>query len=758
VYIVLEIAALGSASFAMTKKMKGIKMKSLKQTITLFAIICLAIGGFVAAQITTERVTYTISGTVGLPGVIMKGLPGNPISDSSGFYTATVGFDWAGTVQPFMEGYEFTPPAKIYSAVTNNQTNQNYRASVLTFIISGRTGVAGVRMRGLPGEPVTGPNGSYSASVAYGWSGLIAPQKEGYEFDPPEILYTNVSSNFTSQDYTAAPRKYTISGSTGISNVTMRGFPEIVVTDRDGSYRVTVAYGWSGTVTPVREGYTFEPASRIYNKLIRDRYSDSYNAKLKHHTISGTILSNKGEPVEGVLVTSDGAGTAVTDSSGKYAIYVEYGWKGTLMPVQEGYSFTPRTRPIPVVTRDQTNQNYKAEVQMLTITDTLKTSKNESFVGGQIKAIPGDISSVTDSRGQYSIQVPYGWTGEIQVTPPPEPGGVEFEPITVSYNNVTTDIINGIPAPSRPTMGAGAILPNSRILTQVSRTGTGRMLIIPAEDIEQQDVLATREDMQVMAEILDERFREPRMIEGVFRDFGDFFGRDNRKTEAVYMQGYGVIFMMEVDHSFSKAPQTQEQTNEEKNQQGDSTWQEARARVLSPGGTRARRDVSEREYETQMVGILKTELIRALKYAANIRNLQPDEWVILSVAGNSPQVLQEFYGSLPTPSGSSSYGSSSGYGGGYIAGGSSSSYGYGGGMGGMMGGYGGGGYGGGMMVSYGSGGMMGGYGGGMMGGYGMRTPSASVLTMRIKKSDVDEFASDKLDFEKFREKVQIFMY
>ena len=242
--------------------------------------------------------------------------------------------------------------------------------------------------------------------------------------------------------------------------------------------------------------------------------------------------------------------------------------------------------------------------------------------------------------------------------------------------------------------------------------------------------------------------------------------------------------MMEVDYSFSAVPQTQEQTDEEKNQEGDSTWQQARARVLSPGSARTRRDTSQREYENQMVEILKTELIRALKYAANIRNLQPDEWVILSVAGNSPR---ELYGPLPVISSSSSYGASSdygGYGAGY--GGSSSSYGggmggmmggyggsgmmggYGGGMGGMMGGYGGsdmmggygGGYGGGMMGGYGGsmGGMMGGYGGGVMVGYGMSSPSMSVMTMRVKKSDVDEFADGKLDFEKFREKVQILMY
>jgi len=58
------------------------------------------------------------------------------------------------------------------------------------------------------------------------------------------------------------------------------------------------------------------------------------------------------------------------------------------------------------------------------------------------------------------------------------------------------------------------------------------------------------------------------------------------------------------------------------------------------------------------------------------------------------------------------------------------------------------------------GGMMGGMGGGMrMGGMGrMRASSATVLTIRTKKADVDAFSKGELDFEQFQEKVKTVMY
>ena len=47
----------------------------------------------------------------------------------------------------------------------------------------------------------------------------------------------------------------------------------------------------------------------------------------------------------------------------------------------------------------------------------------------------------------------------------------------------------------------------------------------------------------------------------------------------------------------------------------------------------------------------------------------------------------------------------------------------------------------------------------MGGGYGeMGLFSPTVLTIRVKKSDIDAFAAGELDFEQFRQKVQIFTY
>ena len=81
------------------------------------------------------------------------------------------------------------------------------------------------------------------------------------------------------------------------------------------------------------------------------------------------------------------------------------------------------------------------------------------------------------------------------------------------------------------------------------------------------------------------------------------------------------------------------------------------------------------------------------------------------------------------------YGGSSGYGGGGMMGGGSAGYG-----------------GGGMM----SGGMYVGGMGGVYGGTGFL--SSAVMTIRTKKSDVDAFAGGEMDFDEFRDRVQIFTY
>ncbi len=57
---------------------------------------------------------------------------------------------------------------------------------------------------------------------------------------------------------------YTISGSATYPGVKMNGFPgpEDVITDAAGKYTTKVPWNWSGTVTPEKKAYQFEPKSR----------------------------------------------------------------------------------------------------------------------------------------------------------------------------------------------------------------------------------------------------------------------------------------------------------------------------------------------------------------------------------------------------------------------------------------------------------------------------------------------------------------
>ncbi|MBN2592994.1 MAG: hypothetical protein JXA81_05750 [Sedimentisphaerales bacterium] len=392
-------------------------------------------------------------------------------------------------------------------------------------------------------------------------------------------------------------------------------------------------------------------------------------------------------------------------------------------------------------------QDPEAKVQTFTI------SGNAGLPGVTMMGLPGD--PVTDENCLYSATIEYGWSGTVV----PRKEGYEFHPPRKTYNKVMSNVNNENytvrQLSQRPQLYRGSPLDpmQAGIDSRGSRRVTGttgfrpadsrKTLVVPSAQVNPKDIAEIIEDMQIMSHILDERFKETRRVQGVFTDFGDFFGRDNRQTEATYLQGYGMLFSMEVNFTFSPSPKPQDQQAEQTAESVDSTWQRARQQMFSPGDSRISGGPgSAEEYNSQMVEELKRDLITTLKHAANIRGVQPDEWIILTVIGG-----RQFGG------------------GGFMMGGMGGMYGgtSSGGAGGFSGGFGAsGGYGGGM-----GGGMMGGMGGGMgaTGGMGGFTAfgetgvfSATVLTIRAKKSDIDDFTKGQQDYEQFRQKVQIFTY
>ena len=555
-------------------------------------------------------------------------------------------------------------------------------------------------------------------------------------------------------------RTFIISGKVGMGGVTMNGLPGDPVTDTRGYYNATVGYGWSGKVTPIKEGFSFEPSGRIYDKVPSDQTNDNYAPKIIKYTISGQV-GIPGVEMRGL------PRNPVTDEAGYYTSTIDYGWAGTVKPVKEGYTFNPPRLSYTKVMANQKNQNYAAEQLTFTISDVIMVS-GSPIPGVLASASNGGQSSVTDSRGRFNVTVPYGWSGELTL----EKKGLEFDPPSRSFTNVTTNIRDGQPEQQgqwqfeRNAWQYGQAGVDGRSSRRTGRslgyrptiapTADRKVLVVPAAEVKAQDLAEIMEDMQVMSHILDERFKETRRVQGAFTDFGDFFGRDNRKTEAIYLQGYGVLFSMEVNFAFSPPPKPQGQEAEQTAERVDSTWQRARRQVFSPGDPRGSRGSgSAEEYNSQMVEELKRDLITTLKHAANVRGVQPDELVILTVIGGGRQSGGVFggrgfmMGSMGMSGGSIYEGTSSGgFGGG--------------GLGGGGGGLGGGGYGGGGVGGYGGGGFGGGggLGGGGFGGgmVEMSVSSASVLTIRAKKSDIDAYAKGELILVQFEQKVQIFTY
>ena len=83
-------------------------------------------------------------------------------------------------------------------------------------------GIAGVKMKGFPGAPVTDSEGRYRATVRHGRSGTVKPYKEGHLFSPRELTFGDVDSDQTEEDYVAFERyrgvaRYAHAGWTGVA-------------------------------------------------------------------------------------------------------------------------------------------------------------------------------------------------------------------------------------------------------------------------------------------------------------------------------------------------------------------------------------------------------------------------------------------------------------------------------------------------------------------------------------------------------------
>ncbi|MCC6233457.1 MAG: hypothetical protein IT580_12480 [Verrucomicrobiales bacterium] len=263
-----------------------------------------------------------------------------------------------------------------------------------------------------------------------------------------------------------------------------------------------------------------------------------------------------------------------------------------------------------------------------------------------------------------------------------------------------------------------------QVAVSFHRGGAPSAVVLPSDDMKPEAADALTEDLMVMSRILQKALRTPENERNVFGSWvGVEMGRwggFGRGIDALYLDGFGALFLLSVDFPLVKPAEAEVKADPA---EVDETWERARRELRGAprtGGSffgdaefGASPD-EQRQFEATRVEELTERVIDTLRHASNLKGLREEETVAVTVFGPASE------------------------GGGKVKGrrGERGS---------------------------GRGGAAAAAGGGAGGVYGLMTGAeegvgprrGSVLTFRVKKAVVVEFAAGKLSREEFVRRVQV---
>lgn len=170
-----------------------------------------------------------------------------------------------------------------------------------------------------------------------------------------------------------------------------------------------------------------------------------------------------------------------------------------------------------------------------------------------------------------------------------------------------------------------------------------RSLVLPAGD-EPRDSVAIKEELAIMGRLIEKSLQpESERKSNPFRlEFGGIHLGGRNDLDALYLEGYGVVFFIEVDYPLAPAPAREEKPTETRPAKDDA-WEQARREV------RGEPDPDEeipgiaiftseaRPFDAARVDALKERMIEALQQARNLKCLRDSETVTLVISGVAPR-------------------------------------------------------------------------------------------------------------------------
>jgi hypothetical protein len=253
------------------------------------------------------------------------------------------------------------------------------------------------------------------------------------------------------------------------------------------------------------------------------------------------------------------------------------------------------------------------------------------------------------------------------------------------------------------------------MLTQLvngAAANSGRTLIVRSSDHDPNEQANLEEDLAVMSRIFDKAVSgKPGDDQQIRTAMGIdvYFTSERGPLRNVYLDGYGALFMLNVSYPLLPPPAKSDEEKEKAS--GDSAWQEAREELFGQVSDSIPVDYVGEEYAAEKVNNLKNALLEALKDATNIRNLKPDDSITVCVFGSAsarPAIYREQTTSSIARQGNVP-----------------------------------------LLGSSAMGRLIGRDGAAMHG---------TIMTIRVKKTDVDSFSKGKLNLVEFRKRASITIY
>lgn len=216
----------------------------------------------------------------------------------------------------------------------------------------------------------------------------------------------------------------------------------------------------------------------------------------------------------------------------------------------------------------------------------------------------------------------------------------------------------------RATSHAGRAVSSMRF--GLSGPAASRLLVIPGTGERKAPISQTRAELAIMSRLLTKAANPESNTRANFRfDFGGVSFGEHRELDALYLDGYGAVFLIDVDYPLVAPPKLATSGSKDTNAT-DAAWEAARREVTGAPtpGERGRSGVrtftrggggggmtgfgmfgggsamgggtpAEVEYQADRVKQLTDRLIGALRHASNIKSMSTTDKLVVHVHGQA---------------------------------------------------------------------------------------------------------------------------